>query len=308
MRGQSGVEVLAGEAPVLNQGMELRAFDDHIYADSTVKYTAAGIPIEKKVYGGGYVLRGMYDLYSWEDNTWVLNAEGLLAGTGQWPVGTFFDGLFQIPVNGNYGRVYDYTGSILKPEYDANNNLVSLAVIDPSSGETSFRWSITYNENNKPAQMERYFGDLSLTKFNYWYDANGNQLLYEETLGNSDDLLCKMTCEYDADSRPTILSYYDWNWTLKTLEPNWYMVYFYSEGTDANEAVDTSPSSAWSYSGLIHIRSERPQQVAIYSLSGAKLYESPVPAGTTTIDATRFSKGVYIVAFGDNERQKIVVH
>jgi hypothetical protein len=75
-----------------------------------------------------------------------------------------------------------------------------------------------------------------------------------------------------------------------------------------NETVNTSPPLAWSYNGIIHIRSGYPQQVAIYSLSGVKLYEISVPAGTITINATHFQKGVYIVAFGNNARQKVPVY
>ncbi|MDR1381218.1 MAG: T9SS type A sorting domain-containing protein, partial [Tannerella sp.] len=167
---------------------------------------------------------------------------------------------------------------------------------------------LTYNENNDILHIDMYNYERK-RQIRYRYDANRNVTLYEQTHYNSDNLFQKMTCEYDADSRPLILSYYLWNATLQLTALDWYEIYYYSEGTDTgNGAVDISPSSAWSHSGMIHIRSGRPKQVAVYALSGAKLYESSVPAGTTTIDATRFPKGVYIVAFGDNERQKIALH
>jgi hypothetical protein len=210
---------------------------------------------------------------------------------------------------GNWYRSSEVEGYEVRRVYDANNKLVSVTVGDYDDRLRGYQqaYYITYNENNDILLIEMYNYERK-SQIRYRYDANGNATLYEWTRYDSDDLSEKMTCEYDADSRPLILSYYLWNATLQQTALDWYEVYFYSEGSNANEAVDASPSSAWSYSGIIHIRSERPQQIAIYSLSGAKLYESPVPAGTVAIDATRFPKGVYIVAFGNGTRQKIAVY
>ena len=81
-----------------------------------------------------------------------------------------------------------------------------------------------------------------------------------------------------------------------------------SRTATGKKAIEAFPSSAYSHDGIIHIRSERPQQLAIYSISGVKLYESLVPAGTTAIDGFHVTKGVYIVAFSDNERRKVLVY
>jgi hypothetical protein len=75
-----------------------------------------------------------------------------------------------------------------------------------------------------------------------------------------------------------------------------------------NEVTEISPPSAWSRNGIIHVRSGHPQQVTIYSLSGAKLYEGAVPAGTTAPGAARIPKGVYIVTFDSGESLKVAVY
>jgi hypothetical protein len=309
--------VSADEAPVPKQGVELREYLDCMDGDSAIKYTAAGIPVEKKVfrdYGSDEHKFRIYARYIWENNTWVSTNDTTVWMGMPYPF-HIGDASISWAMLGSRYRYSDFAEYEIKPEfrpvYD-NDKLVSVTVGDYYSEDYEIQgyqeaYYLTYNENNDILHIEMYNYDRR-KQIRYRYDANGNATLYEETLYDTDNLLLKMTCEYDADSRPLILSYYIWNETLQQTALDWYEIYYYSEGTDANEAVDASPSSAWSYSGLIHIRSERPQQVAIYSLSGAKLYESSVPAGTVAIDAARFLKGVHVVAFGNGTRQKIAVY
>ncbi|MDR2138416.1 MAG: hypothetical protein LBP50_02550 [Tannerella sp.] len=75
----------------------------------------------------------------------------------------------------------------------------------------------------------------------------------------------------------------------------------------ASEVIDVSPSQAWSHNGLIHVHSGRPQQVAVYSLSGAKLYEGHVQAGTAALSGLRLPKGLYIIILADGESLKVPV-
>jgi hypothetical protein len=72
-----------------------------------------------------------------------------------------------------------------------------------------------------------------------------------------------------------------------------------------NEAVVSQKTEIRISDGMLYIRSDRPEQVAVYSVTGAKLYESAIPSGLTTIDADRFPKGVLIVVTG-KYRQKII--
>jgi hypothetical protein len=74
-----------------------------------------------------------------------------------------------------------------------------------------------------------------------------------------------------------------------------------------NVAVTASAPTARVQGNVICLQSPRAVQVAIYSLTGAKLYESAIPSGTTTVSAASFPQGIHIVAFGDGTRQKVFV-
>jgi hypothetical protein len=74
-----------------------------------------------------------------------------------------------------------------------------------------------------------------------------------------------------------------------------------------NEAVATTVPTAYAHGGALYIQSPRAEQVTVYSLTGTKVYEGAVQAGTTTVNAARLPKGVYVVAFGGGTRQKIWV-
>ncbi|MDR3260385.1 MAG: T9SS type A sorting domain-containing protein [Tannerella sp.] len=116
-----------------------------------------------------------------------------------------------------------------------------------------------------------------------------------------------MTAKYDSEGKKTYeyLFYsnnvlgYNSVWILET-----YDLHYYSDHT-GNETVTAPAPTAYAYGGTLYIQSLRAEQVVIYSLTGAKIYEGAVQTGTTTVNATRLPKGVYIVAFGDGTRQKV---
>jgi hypothetical protein len=111
----------------------------------------------------------------------------------------------------------------------------------------------------------------------------------------------------------TVLShYYAWlnnEWALSS-----YTVYYPNALTNTNPPTGiadkptvSSAPTAYAHGGVIYVQSPRVEQVVIYSLTGTKLYESAIPSGTTTVSAAHFPQGVYIVAFGDGTRQKVLV-
>jgi hypothetical protein len=62
-----------------------------------------------------------------------------------------------------------------------------------------------------------------------------------------------------------------------------------------NEQVTASEPAAYVHDGILTIRSDRAEQITVYSVSDARLYEGRTQAGTTTIATTRFPQGVLIV-------------
>jgi hypothetical protein len=109
---------------------------------------------------------------------------------------------------------------------------------------------------------------------------------------------------YDEDGDEKIFRIYSGAGNQWILDK--YQVSYYSDPT-ANEAVIASTPTVYAHGGVIYVQSPRAEQVVIYSLTGTKLYESAIPSGTTTISAAHFPQGVYIVAFGDGTRQKVLV-
>jgi len=114
----------------------------------------------------------------------------------------------------------------------------------------------------------------------------------------------KKEWEYDKDGDNTVLRLYSGAGNQWILDE--YQVRYYSDHT-GNEAVIAPAPTAYAYGGTLYIQSPRAEQVIIYSLTGAKVYESAIPVGTTTVNADHLPKGVYIVAFGDGTRLKVWV-
>jgi hypothetical protein len=192
----------------------------------------------------------------------------------------------------------------------------------------------SYNEHGQPVSIEGYNGTDLSRKTTYQWDSNGHISFYETsekvsdqwvitnkyTLNNEGSIMesysprsekrKKEIVKNDSKGNPAVRHYY--TWTDGEWELTKYVVFYPNDLTSgeglANEVVDASPSSAWSQNGIIHIRSARPQQVSVYSLSGAKLYEGRVQAGTTALDGIRFPKGIYIIVLSGGESLKAPVY
>jgi hypothetical protein len=74
-----------------------------------------------------------------------------------------------------------------------------------------------------------------------------------------------------------------------------------------NEQATTSEPSVYISGSILTVQSNRAEQVTVYSVSGAKLYEGRIQAGTTTIATTRFPQGILIVK-GDSGWTKKVIN
>jgi hypothetical protein len=193
----------------------------------------------------------------------------------------------------------------------------------------------SYNEHGQPVSIEGYNGTDLSRKTTYRWDSNGHIRFYETsekisgqwvitdkyTLNNEGSVLetntpwlgekTKEIVKNDGKGNPAVRYYYtltDGEWELTK-----YVVFYPNDLTSGEGLADAvavvSPSSsAWSQHGIIHIRSGYPQQAAVYSLSGAKLYEGRVQAGTTALDGVRLPKGIYIIVLSGGESLKAPVY
>ncbi|GHU58032.1 hypothetical protein FACS189411_12760 [Bacteroidia bacterium] len=73
-----------------------------------------------------------------------------------------------------------------------------------------------------------------------------------------------------------------------------------------NEVVPSLEPTLYVTGHTLYVQSSRAEHITVYSINGLKLYESEVPAGTATIDAARFPKGVLIVRGSSGWARKTV--
>ena len=74
----------------------------------------------------------------------------------------------------------------------------------------------------------------------------------------------------------------------------------------SNEAINSTIPKAYTANNTLYIYVAQTEQVAIYSLTGIKLYETTVSAGTTTINTSTFPQGVLIVKGSSGWAKKVV--
>jgi hypothetical protein len=195
-------------------------------------------------------------------------------------------------------------------EWDSNksqwvvDNMKSVSTYDANGRETSEETFTADVENNRWVPSNKYSSE---------YDAAGNY--YSESYSwnvsaNRWDGSSKTTSTIVNGN--TVLSH-SYSWLNNEWALNRYTIYYPNSLTNTNpptgiadEPTVSPVPTAYAYSGVIYLQSPRSEQVIIYSLSGAKVYEGAVQAGTTTLTA-RLPKGVYIVAFSGGTRQKVLV-
>jgi hypothetical protein len=285
--------------------VELRAGENML--DSIVTYTASGEKIRKKDYvniNPEYEdMRGrIYTRYIWKNNAWVFDE--VWANTTV-ALGYFEEyGTFQVPMLSDHGRHFSVpTG--MQTTYDTNGKPITV------SNDNEI-YHIIYNENSKPVSITWRHLTIDISyEANYDYDESGNAIFFADYffgLNWSNTTCNKMTAKYDSKGKQTYEDLFYSNvlgsnpvWILES-----YDVFYYSDDNTANEAVTAPTPTAYTYNGVIYLQSPRSEQVIIYSLTGAKVYEGAVQAGTTTLTA-RFPKGIYIVSFSGGTRQKVLV-
>jgi hypothetical protein len=193
--------------------------------------------------------------------------------------------------------------------YDANGNPLSYERYDwdPLSGGWLARSKdvYTYDANGNQLTGEYYGWDTSsgswimTWKESWTYNANGKELSYEyydrDALSGSwrggSKAVCEETDEYGD---PVLYRYYswgnsDWEWIAYAV--------LYSGGNDPSgtEHIGGAEPLAYICGNMLYLQTVTAGRIAVYTLSGAKVYESAVPAGTVTISTERLPKGMLIV-------------
>ena len=181
-------------------------------------------------------------------------------------------------------------------EYDNNGNRVLFERNRWDGSKGGYRSVNTYDEQGRLTLSESYDTDYEkdiwvLSSSNErQYDANGN-VIYYSYYSTSYGSECSIH-KFDDNGNRLSSHYYDIVDDERVL--TYYIIYYYEKEV-SNESITSAQSTAYLYGNTLYITTSQVEQVAIYSISGSKLYETTVSAGTTTIDAGAFPQGILIV-------------
>jgi hypothetical protein len=280
--------------------------------DSLITFTSRGVRRDKTVYDiAAYEQRR----YEWINNAWSLYDSWFYYGLSfYYEVQlTYIDGLpsFAFPIAAGWMGWFDFEwDSRFRSTHDEKGNLTSV-VITKDNDSTSI--NIAYNKNNQPVSIDYFDTDSLLWRADYQYNSDGETVLFD---CHSFDFktnkwiifseLPKMTCTFDAKGRPVSVT----QLVAEARTNRWIIefigTYYYPTKSTGIESVESSTASVSLSDGVIHIQSDRAEQITIYSINGAKLYERSIQAGANAIDASAFPKGVLLVTSNNGWVKKIV--
>ena len=179
-------------------------------------------------------------------------------------------------------------------EYDEKGNCILFEQLRLDNNEwlpDGYKIVMEYDAEDRQILIERYSTDRETQslvleyKAEEAYDSNGNRIYLRDNYGQYVD-------EYDANGNQLSSHNYD----IVDNEPvlRDYTIYYYEKEV-SNESVTSAQSTAYLSGNTLYIITTQAERVAIYSISGAKLYEAPTSAGVTTINTAAFPQGVLIV-------------
>ena len=79
-----------------------------------------------------------------------------------------------------------------------------------------------------------------------------------------------------------------------------------TRGEVSNELTDAASPKAYTAGNTLYIYVAQTEQVAVYSLTGHKFYETTVSAGTTAINTAAFPQGILIVKSSNGWAKKVI--
>jgi hypothetical protein len=173
----------------------------------------------------------------------------------------------------------------------------------------------TYDANGKELSSEFYYWNTSSgnwigsNKIARTYDANGRELSYEyynwDT--SSGGWIGSINIAYEEINEygDAMLSK-SWSWKNNGWEWTSYTVYYPGGiGPSGTEYIGGAEPSVSIYGDMLRIRTVSAERIGVYTLGGAKVYESVVSSGTTAVSAERLPKGVLIVRGSSGWARKV---
>ena len=332
-----GQDRVASRTESLSKNVELRTDEDRPQRDSIIKYSATNEKITK--YDDALDI-----CYEWKNNSWVSNdgyspCQGMEYGYYGGGIKYEVDGskhFFYYPMS-YYSTYYhredlaNITASNLKFETEYNVNRQPTKIVRTfTRNDYACEWvlEISYNAQGSPLTIEdNRNGDL-VRKVNYsylpdgihchlfeqWYetledeksetvfDDSGNVISVSRWRDNSN--LYRYDFKYNdylQENRVDFCVGSGDKWLL-----DWYTISYYSEETTENEKIETPAPIAYLTDQTLYVRSEKAEQITVYSVTGGKLYEAPIQAGLTTINAAQFPQGLLFVRGSSGWVKKVI--
>jgi hypothetical protein len=172
-----------------------------------------------------------------------------------------------------------------------------------------------YDANGRELSFESYEWDTSsggwkeYWKYVYTYDANGRELSYEsynrDTSSGGWIESSRTTYEERNEYGDVLLSKFrswkngGWEWTGYTVS------YPGGSAPDGTEHIGSTEPFVYIYGGMLQIQTVSAGRIGVYTLNGAKVYESAVPAGTTAVSTGWLPKGVLIIRDSSGWAKKV---
>ena len=197
--------------------------------------------------------------------------------------------------------------------YDNKNNLILVEILsdNPLDGTYNFiEFHIKYNEKNNPVLIERYNYKHLIVITRYEYNAAGYMTLLEQywnTDGKLDiiDGYPKETVEFDAQGRPVEMRMYRGSQATNSWLLDSYSLFHYSDGV-SNEKIETLTPAVYINQDIMYVQAVRSETIAVYSIAGAKLYETAIQPGLNTINAANFPQGILFIRGSSGWVKKVI--
>jgi hypothetical protein len=204
-----------------------------------------------------------------------------------------------------------YYGETLGYKANWEYNAAGFATLFESydDGEARAKEVNTYDAKGNLISIEYYKGNPTNNwvlgaRTNYKWDDR-NRIISEEYISYIDnDVGYRADYERDDKGMEKKLSEYLWSANEWILD-RYYVCYYAGDGNSSG--ITPMPAPAVYISGsVLTIQSNRTEQITIYSVNGARLYESRIQAGAITINTTPFPQGVLIVRGSSGWVKKVV--
>jgi hypothetical protein len=175
----------------------------------------------------------------------------------------------------------------------------------------------TYEANGRELFHEFYSWDTSSggwimnSKNARTYDANGRELSYESYNWDTSSggwLGSGKTTYEERNEYGDVLLYKSWSWKNSGWEWTSYTV-SYPGGSAPNgtEYIGGAEPSVYIHGDVLYIQTVGAERIGVYTLNGAKVYESAVSPGTPVISGERLPKGVLIVRGSSGWAKKVLI-